>query len=261
MRRISSLAAGQRLMPAAALAEAVAIAVPVRMARVRTKRAAFEPPSDNSSNDGSAARRTLEQRSRAHAERAEQSSGDTPRVRTRQASAGRSGGALRCAGRGRAGSRAPRRERRQASGRSNRYGRSRPAIATTSKASSAAIQRAGRRKRAARAARSWSAATATATAAGTAIATATAAGPATVTAITVGRRLAPRPPLRLAQLSQPLPFAVPLGRYYDPYGWLSPLLDRLQPVAELLSLELLAERSVEVSPAAGLRTVPLGALL
>ena len=74
--------------------------------------------------------------------------------------------------------------------------------------------------------------------------------------------LAQRPPLRLAPLSRPQPVGLPLRQLLRSL-WLrlSPLLDRVQPVPELLPVELLAQRSVDVSPAAGLRPVSLGALL
>ena len=75
-------------------------------------------------------------------------------------------------------------------------------------------------------------------------------------------RLAPRSSVRLAQLSPAPSLAIPAGSLLRSL-WLelSPLLDRLQLAAELLQLELLAGRSLDVSPSAGLRSVPLGPLL
>ena len=75
-------------------------------------------------------------------------------------------------------------------------------------------------------------------------------------------QLAPRQSLRLAQLSQQSPVAVPARPLLRPLRLgLSPPLDRAQYRFELLRVELLARRSLDVSPAAGLRSVSVGPLL
>ena len=76
-----------------------------------------------------------------------------------------------------------------------------------------------------------------------------------------GTAVAARPPIRLARLAPAASQPLPLRDLLRPLRLgLFPLRDRLAPVAELLSQQLLAARSLGIPVAAGLRAVSLDPL-